>query len=163
MARLRSRTDLSGLIDIWILSSLGPGGGQRGIKKEEAGTLDVDEDFGVGHGEVEQGQVGTATSTMSCDDCFKTVAHSGTPLGHTETIAGVATYVSEPTGTARNKILLFFADVFGPFYLNNQLVQDWFASNGTPPCMYPTALLTATQATPSSASTTSWATGSRRS
>jgi hypothetical protein len=69
----------------------------------------------------------TATTTMSCDDCFKTVAHSGTPVGRTETIAGVATYVS---GTAQHKILLYFADVFGPFYRNSQLLQDWFAANG---------------------------------
>ena len=110
-----------------------------------------------------QARVDTATPTMSCDDCFKTVAHSGTPVGHTETIAGVPTYVSEPPGPAQNKILLFFADVFGPFYINSQLVQDWFASNGThPPCMHPT-VLTRTQATPYSASITSLATGSRRS
>ncbi|KAF8555052.1 alpha/beta-hydrolase [Imleria badia] len=70
---------------------------------------------------------------MSCDDCFKSVSHTGTPTGRTETIAGVATYVAEPTGataTGQKKILLYFSDVFSPFYINSQLIQDWFASNG---------------------------------
>ncbi|KAF9235040.1 Alpha/Beta hydrolase protein [Melanogaster broomeanus] len=68
---------------------------------------------------------------MSCEDCFKTVQHSGTPLGKTETIAGVPTYVSEPNDAgAQKKILLFFSDVFSPFYINNQLIQDYFASHG---------------------------------
>lgn len=72
---------------------------------------------------------------MSCDDCFKTFPHTGTPRGRTETIADVETYVSDPpTGAAAtggpNKILLFFSDVFSPFYINSQLIQDWFASNG---------------------------------
>lgn len=75
---------------------------------------------------------------MSCDDCFKTVPHTGTPLGRTELIAGVPTYIAEPNPattvvgqtTAQRKILLYFSDVFGPFYLNSQLLQDWYASNG---------------------------------
>ncbi|KAF8835156.1 alpha/beta-hydrolase [Paxillus ammoniavirescens] len=68
---------------------------------------------------------------MSCEDCFKTVPHSGTPLGVAETIAGVPTYVSEPKDAgAQRKILLFFSDVFSPFYINNQLVQDYFAAHG---------------------------------
>ncbi|KAF9225118.1 alpha/beta-hydrolase [Gyrodon lividus] len=70
---------------------------------------------------------------MSCEDCFKTVPHAGTPLGKTETIAGVPTYVSEPKDAStpgQKKILLFFSDVFSPFYINNQLVQDYFASHG---------------------------------
>ncbi|KAG8219213.1 Alpha/Beta hydrolase protein [Butyriboletus roseoflavus] len=67
---------------------------------------------------------------MSCDDCFKTVHHTGTPLGRTESIAGVPTYIAEPTTTGQKKILFYFSDVFGPFYINSQLLQDWFASNG---------------------------------
>jgi len=68
---------------------------------------------------------------MSCADCFKTVPHAGTPVGRSETIAGVDTYISEPTATTgQKKILLYFADVFSPFYINSQLIQDWFASKG---------------------------------
>ncbi|EGN93573.1 hypothetical protein SERLA73DRAFT_189276 [Serpula lacrymans var. lacrymans S7.3] len=66
------------------------------------------------------------------DACFKTVKHTGTPVGRAIEVAGVPTYISEPaesTGTQK-KVILFFADVFGPFYLNNKLVQDYFASFG---------------------------------
>jgi len=130
----------------------------------EKGTLDVDVDFIVGHGETETSRDRHShCSTMSCDDCFKTVAHTGTPSGRTDSIAGVPTYIAEPT-QAQNKILLYFADVFGPFYINNQLIQDWFASNGIHLSLHPAIrILTRTQATPSSASITSLVTGSRHS
>ena len=69
---------------------------------------------------------------MPCDDCFRTVPHIGTAVGRSEQIAGVETYVSEPpTATSGSKkILLYFSDVFSPFYINSQLIQDWFASKG---------------------------------
>ena len=70
---------------------------------------------------------------MSCDDCFKTVPHAGTPKGHSERIAGVETYITESAATEQRKILLYFSDVFSPFYINSQLIQDWFAANGTTP------------------------------
>jgi hypothetical protein len=40
--------------------------------------------------------------------------------------------MSEPPSSADGpkKVVLFFADVCGPFYLNNQLLQDYFASRG---------------------------------
>ncbi|KAJ7471972.1 Alpha/Beta hydrolase protein [Mycena latifolia] len=70
-----------------------------------------------------------------CADCITGVKHSGTPAGNTVTIAGVPTYVSDPPATALEagspkKVILFFSDVYGPFFLNNQLVQDYFASQG---------------------------------
>ncbi|KAJ7485059.1 hypothetical protein B0H11DRAFT_1149590 [Mycena galericulata] len=68
-----------------------------------------------------------------CEDCFTGVKHFGTPVGKTVTIAGVPTYVSDPPPSSSadaKKVVLFFADVFGPFYLNNQLLQDYFASHG---------------------------------
>ncbi|KAJ7472043.1 dienelactone hydrolase [Mycena latifolia] len=70
-----------------------------------------------------------------CEDCFKGVKHSGTPVGKTAIIAGVPTYVSDPPSTALEagapkKVILFLPDVYGPFFLNNQLVQDYFASQG---------------------------------
>lgn len=68
---------------------------------------------------------------MSCEDCFKTVPHAGTPVGRSEIIAGVDTYISEPTATGQKKILLYFSDIFSPFYINSQLIQDWFASKGS--------------------------------
>lgn len=68
-----------------------------------------------------------------CEDCFTGVKHSGDPVGKTVTIADVPTYVSEPTTSVAGpkKVVIFFADVYGPFYLNNQLLQDYFASHGS--------------------------------
>ncbi|KAJ3735427.1 dienelactone hydrolase family-domain-containing protein [Lentinula guzmanii] len=66
--------------------------------------------------------------------CFTGFRHEGTPVGNTITIAEVPTYFVE--GSAKNgsdakrRILIFFADVYGPFYQNNMLVQDFLAQNG---------------------------------
>ncbi|KAJ6510712.1 Alpha/Beta hydrolase protein [Mycena sanguinolenta] len=70
-----------------------------------------------------------------CDNCFTGVKHSGNAVGKSVTIANVPTYVSEPPPTTTasagpKKVVLFFSDVYGPFYLNNQLLQDYFASQG---------------------------------
>ncbi|KAF7328757.1 hypothetical protein MVEN_02504400 [Mycena venus] len=70
-----------------------------------------------------------------CDGCFTGVKHSGEPVGNTVTIADIPTYVSEPppsvaTRSGPKKIVLFFSDVYGLFYLNNQLLQDYFAAQG---------------------------------
>ncbi|KAJ7853703.1 hypothetical protein B0H14DRAFT_2758047 [Mycena olivaceomarginata] len=64
-----------------------------------------------------------------CEDCFTGVKHNGEPVGKTIIIGDIPTYVSEPPSSAdgHKKVVLFFADVFGPFYLNNQLLQDYFA------------------------------------
>ncbi|EMD32541.1 hypothetical protein CERSUDRAFT_161458 [Gelatoporia subvermispora B] len=66
--------------------------------------------------------------------CIKTVQHSGTPRGNVEKIVDVETYISRPPGLETSeryeKILLFFSDVFGPLYINNRLIQDYFASHG---------------------------------
>ncbi|KAF9014599.1 alpha/beta-hydrolase [Hymenopellis radicata] len=66
------------------------------------------------------------------DCCFKTVPHEGEPKGTVEDIGGAPTYVSEPpnmTSTPK-RVVLFLADVYGPMYINNKLVQDYFASQG---------------------------------
>jgi hypothetical protein len=72
-----------------------------------------------------------------CEDCFTGVKHSGDPVGKSITIADIPTYLSEPSSSIApqsgpKKVVLFFADVYGPFYLNNQLLQDYFASQGQP-------------------------------
>jgi len=67
------------------------------------------------------------------DCCVTGFKHTGTPTGITTTIAGVNTYVSEPKETqsgSEKKVILFCADIFGPFHLNNQLLQDHFAGCG---------------------------------
>ena len=63
--------------------------------------------------------------------CTKTVQHVGDPRGTIERIAGVETYIaSPPSGTTEDKIILFFADIFGPLYVNSQLLMDYWADNG---------------------------------
>ena len=68
------------------------------------------------------------------DCCLKGVKHFGDPRGETITIAGVQTYISKPPpakdSSHDKKIILYLADVFGPFYINAQLLQDYYASHG---------------------------------
>ncbi|KAF5311414.1 hypothetical protein D9611_011522 [Ephemerocybe angulata] len=71
-------------------------------------------------------------------DCAKGSRHIGTPAGRNVSFAGVPTYLSEPpfqqskskTDSTETKVILFFSDAFGPFYINNQLVQDYYAAQG---------------------------------
>ena len=68
--------------------------------------------------------------------CIQGVKQFGEPTGRTITIAGVQTYISEPLAKAtsshdKKKIILYLADVYGPFYTNAQLLQDHYASNGS--------------------------------
>ena len=68
------------------------------------------------------------------DCCVKGVKHFGEPSGETITIGGIQTYLSKPLqpkdSSHEKKIILYFADVFGPFYINAQLLQDYYASHG---------------------------------
>lgn len=64
------------------------------------------------------------------DCCFRTVQHVGEKRGTIETVAGVETYVSRPKDGSNKKIVLFFADVYGPIYINSQLIMDYWADNG---------------------------------
>lgn len=68
------------------------------------------------------------------DCCFQGVKHTGIPTGKTVTIAGIPTYISESPKAAEaieaKKIVLFFSDVHGSHFLNNKLIQDYFAEQG---------------------------------
>ncbi|KAF9258070.1 alpha/beta-hydrolase [Marasmius fiardii PR-910] len=66
------------------------------------------------------------------DCCVTGVKHSGTPVGKRITIADVPTYFVEPKEqtSGRKRVLIFYADVWGPFFPNNQLIQDYFADHG---------------------------------
>jgi len=66
----------------------------------------------------------------SGDQCFQAVKHEGTAVGVTEVIGGAKCYVGYPPDKKTDKIILFFADVYGPWYLNNQLLVDFFAEQG---------------------------------
>lgn len=68
--------------------------------------------------------------------CWSGIKHKGTPVGRVEMLGGLNTYISEPatgeTATgSHKKIVLFLADVYGPLFINNQLLQDFFTSCGT--------------------------------
>ncbi|TFK21082.1 alpha/beta-hydrolase [Coprinopsis marcescibilis] len=64
-------------------------------------------------------------------DCVEGAVHSGHALGKNISIADVPTYFAEPASEpAVKKVILFLSDVYSPFYINNQLLQDEFASNG---------------------------------
>jgi hypothetical protein len=66
--------------------------------------------------------------------CVQGVKHFGQPSGETIQIAGIQTYISKPPvkGSPQDKkIILYLADVFGPFYINSQLLQDYYASHGS--------------------------------
>ncbi|KAF7329165.1 hypothetical protein MKEN_00177100 [Mycena kentingensis (nom. inval.)] len=70
-----------------------------------------------------------------CSDCIKNVQHKGEPVGKEIEIAGVPTYLSEPPASAvvdgaPKNVILFYADVYGPLYINSKLVQDYFAAQG---------------------------------
>ncbi|KAI0714662.1 alpha/beta-hydrolase [Earliella scabrosa] len=62
--------------------------------------------------------------------CRQTVQHVGQPRGVVENVAGVETYVARPTSGSNSKIILFFGDVYGPMYVNSQLIMDYWAENG---------------------------------
>lgn len=66
------------------------------------------------------------------DCCVAGFQHTGIPTGTTFDIAGVNTYVAEPKGSSSGgkKVILFFADIYSPVYLNNQLIQDYFSRQG---------------------------------
>jgi len=62
--------------------------------------------------------------------CLKAVQHKGTATGQAETIFNIKTYVSGSKESGSKQILLYYADVYGPFFINGQLVADYFASRG---------------------------------
>lgn len=70
------------------------------------------------------------------DCCYTGFRHEGAPVGKKITIAGYPTYFVEPPkdkippGGLGSRVLIFLADVWGAFYQNNMLVQDFFAQNG---------------------------------
>ncbi|KAH7921535.1 alpha/beta-hydrolase [Leucogyrophana mollusca] len=66
------------------------------------------------------------------DCCWTGIKHTGTPVGHVEELGGMNTYISLPQSGASStkKVILFLADVYGALFLNNKLLQDYFAASG---------------------------------
>ncbi|GLB43347.1 putative dienelactone hydrolase family protein [Lyophyllum shimeji] len=73
----------------------------------------------------------TINAMSLCKACISGVTHEGTPQGKWEEIGDVNSYVATPTiDYPKDKVVLFLTDVFGPQFLNNQLLADDFARNG---------------------------------
>ncbi|KAI0041987.1 alpha/beta-hydrolase [Auriscalpium vulgare] len=64
--------------------------------------------------------------------CAVGFKHTGEPAGVCEVFGGMNTYVARPPQAADKyeHILFYFADVFGPLHINNQLLADTLASKG---------------------------------
>ncbi|KDQ49047.1 hypothetical protein JAAARDRAFT_43121 [Jaapia argillacea MUCL 33604] len=67
-----------------------------------------------------------ASHPQAC--CFTGFKHTGNATGHTVPLGGMDTYISGDD--AHPRVILYFCDVFGPGYINNQLIMDYFASLG---------------------------------
>lgn len=63
--------------------------------------------------------------------CLDAVKHSGAPVGSKTTIGDIEAYISYPPTKSTDLIIFFFCDVFGPWYVNNQLLMDFFAQAGS--------------------------------
>jgi hypothetical protein len=63
-------------------------------------------------------------------NCLSGAKYAGTPGGKNFTIAGVPKHLATPRRPSKDKrVILFFSDVFRPFYENSFIVQVHFASN----------------------------------
>ncbi|KAF8555051.1 alpha/beta-hydrolase [Imleria badia] len=66
--------------------------------------------------------------------CWTGIKHTGTAEGRIEPLGGLDTYIAElhtgATSGAHKKVILFLSDVYGPLFINNKLLQDYFASCG---------------------------------
>lgn len=67
-------------------------------------------------------------------DCITDAKYNDTPVGKNITIAGVPTYASFPKHSfgKKDKVILHFSDVFGPFHTSNFILIDYFATQGEP-------------------------------
>ncbi|ORY29326.1 putative cytoplasm protein [Naematelia encephala] len=66
------------------------------------------------------------TEVKAC--CVTGHLHEGTPLGSTQILHGLSTYVSDPKGTSKGTII-FINDIFG-VYPNAKLLADEWAGQG---------------------------------
>ncbi|PRP85029.1 hypothetical protein PROFUN_07317 [Planoprotostelium fungivorum] len=69
-------------------------------------------------------------SQEPCEGCKKDTIPQTPTHGKFIEVAGVNTYVSTPTDNKHDRILLFYTDIYGPNFLNNQALADYFASHG---------------------------------
>jgi dienelactone hydrolase len=63
--------------------------------------------------------------------CLKGFVHAGAPKGTMETLGGLPCYIASPPPSAkRAPTILMVADVFGPKFVNSQLLADTYAAAG---------------------------------
>lgn len=79
-------------------------------------------------------------STPMTLECLKGSKHEGTPTGKNITIADVATYLAEPpnANTTHPKVIFYYPDAYGPFFINGMLMQDYLAQQGESFVSFPT-------------------------
>jgi len=64
------------------------------------------------------------------DACFEGVKHEGVAKGEMIDVGGYQTYVTYPPSKSTDKLILYYCDVHGPYFINNRLLMDWFAEHG---------------------------------
>lgn len=64
---------------------------------------------------------------MSCPDCFRGEAATGTPTGSTKLLHGFNTYIASPPNPSPSTIILY-TDAFGHLLPNNKLLADALAA-----------------------------------
>ena len=110
-----------------FIGAISPGGGFNSHPASD--LLPLSTASGVGH----QLFISSVLTGPLGDCCVRGGKHArGIPVGRVETIAGVETYISYPptNTTGPMKVILFFADIYGPFDENAKQLQDYFASQG---------------------------------
>ncbi|KAJ4381277.1 hypothetical protein N0V86_003626 [Didymella sp. IMI 355093] len=61
---------------------------------------------------------------MSCPDCFRGGAATGTPSGSYEQLHGYKTYIAKPGSTTSKSNIILYTDAFGHQLPNNLLIAD---------------------------------------
>ena len=68
------------------------------------------------------------TSNPPGECCATGIKHNGTPVGSMEVLNGIETYVVG--NRSSDKVMLFLTDIFGPKFINSQLLADGYARHG---------------------------------
>jgi hypothetical protein len=68
---------------------------------------------------------------ISCKNCVSGALHSGTPVGSTETLHGLRTYITRPpAGVEPKGVIVIIPDAFGWELVNSRILADNYAQKG---------------------------------
>lgn len=68
---------------------------------------------------------------IGCKDCVSGALHSGTPVGSTETLHGLRTYITRPPASVEPKgVIVIIPDAFGWELVNSRILADNYAQKG---------------------------------